>query len=58
MLDLGTSFVASVSRDPHGVAIVDGELLVDDFAPVRVDRVEVAVTARAAARDLAGRAGL
>src|SRR5205807_8894209 len=26
MLDLGTSFVASVSRDPHGVAIVDGEL--------------------------------
>jgi 5-methylthioadenosine/S-adenosylhomocysteine deaminase len=38
--------------------IVDGELLVDDFLPVRVDRAEVAVTARAAARDLAGRAGI
>jgi 5-methylthioadenosine/S-adenosylhomocysteine deaminase len=38
--------------------IVDGELLVDDFAPLRVDRVEVAVEARAAARDLAIRAGV
>ena len=37
--------------------IVDGDLLVDDFAPVRVDRAEVAVAARAAARDLASRAG-
>jgi 5-methylthioadenosine/S-adenosylhomocysteine deaminase len=37
--------------------IVDGELLVDEFAPVRVDRAEVAVAARAAARDLASRAG-
>ena len=26
MLDLGTSFVASVSRDPQAVALVDGEL--------------------------------
>ena len=26
MLDLGTSFVASVDRDPHAVAIVDGDL--------------------------------
>lgn len=25
MLDLGTSFLASVSRDPHALAIVDGE---------------------------------
>ena len=25
MLDLGTSFLASVSRDPHAVAVVDGE---------------------------------
>ena len=24
MLDLGTSFVASVERDPEGLAIVDG----------------------------------
>ena len=37
--------------------IVDGELLVDEFAPVRVDRAEVAIAARAAARDLASRAG-
>jgi len=26
MLDLGTSFVASVARDPNAIAIVDGEL--------------------------------
>ncbi len=26
MLDLGTSFIASVARDPHALAIVDGEL--------------------------------
>ena len=26
MLDLGTSFVASVARDPHALAIVDGDL--------------------------------
>jgi 5-methylthioadenosine/S-adenosylhomocysteine deaminase len=38
--------------------IVDGELLVDDFAPVRVDRTEVAVAARAAAADLVRRATL
>ncbi|MBI3492960.1 MAG: 5'-deoxyadenosine deaminase [Acidobacteria bacterium] len=38
--------------------IVDGELLVDDFAPVRVDRAQVVAEARAAARDLAARAGV
>jgi 5-methylthioadenosine/S-adenosylhomocysteine deaminase len=38
--------------------IVDGELLVDDFAPLRVDREQLAVASRAAARDLAARAGL
>jgi len=38
--------------------IVDGELLVDDFLPVRVDRTEIAVEARAAAVDLARRAEL
>src|SRR5882672_8876081 len=38
--------------------IVDGALLVDDFAPVRVDRREVAVEAREAARGLAARADL
>jgi 2-furoate---CoA ligase len=26
MLDLGTSFLASVARDPHALAIVDGDL--------------------------------
>jgi hypothetical protein len=34
---------------------VDGEVLVSDFLPVRVDRAEVAAEARAAARELAGR---
>jgi hypothetical protein len=38
--------------------IVDGVLLVDEFAPVRVDRREVAVEAREAARGLAARADL
>ena len=37
--------------------IVDGELLVDDFAPVRVDRAEIAAEARSAAQELAARAG-
>jgi len=38
--------------------IVDGHVLVDDFMPTRVDRSEVAMLARAAARDLATRAGV
>jgi cytosine/adenosine deaminase-related metal-dependent hydrolase len=38
--------------------IVDGQILVDEFAPVRVDRAEVVVTARAAARELASRTGI
>ena len=38
--------------------IVDGEVLVDDFAPCRVDPAEVLAEARVAARDLAGRAGV
>lgn len=38
--------------------MVDGEVLVDGFAPLRVDRAEVAVASRAAARDLASRADL
>jgi 5-methylthioadenosine/S-adenosylhomocysteine deaminase len=38
--------------------VVDGVLLVDDFAPLRVDRAEIAIEARAAARQLASRAGL
>ena len=35
--------------------IVDGEVLVDDFMPLRVDRAKVAADARAAARKLADR---
>jgi 5-methylthioadenosine/S-adenosylhomocysteine deaminase len=38
--------------------IVDGEVLVDDFAPLRVDLVALAVEARAAARRVAARAGI
>jgi 2-furoate---CoA ligase len=26
MLDLGSSFLASVARDPHALAIVDGDV--------------------------------
>jgi len=36
--------------------IVDGDVLVDDFKALRVDPTELAVAARAAARDLAARA--
>ncbi|HJZ78212.1 MAG TPA: 5'-deoxyadenosine deaminase [Vicinamibacterales bacterium] len=38
--------------------IVDGAVLVRDFAPVRLDRAEVAAAARRAAHDLFSRAGV
>jgi cytosine/adenosine deaminase-related metal-dependent hydrolase len=38
--------------------VVDGERLVDDFLPVKVDRLELAAAAREAARMLTTRAGL
>jgi 5-methylthioadenosine/S-adenosylhomocysteine deaminase len=38
--------------------IVDGEILVDEFAPVRVDPAEIAREARSAASALASRAGV
>jgi len=38
--------------------IVDGEVLVDDFTPVRVDRAEVAAEARTVGRELASKAGV
>ena len=38
--------------------IVDGEVLVDDFTPLRVDRSQVVAEARDAARQLAKRAGV
>ena len=38
--------------------IVDGEVLVDDCAPTRADRTEIIAAARAAAHELATRAGI
>jgi 5-methylthioadenosine/S-adenosylhomocysteine deaminase len=38
--------------------IVDGQLLVDEFTSIRVDRAEVAIAARVAAQELAERAGI
>jgi 5-methylthioadenosine/S-adenosylhomocysteine deaminase len=38
--------------------VVDGEVLVDDCQPLRVDRAEVVAEARLAARALASRAGV
>jgi 5-methylthioadenosine/S-adenosylhomocysteine deaminase len=38
--------------------IVDGEVLVDNFEPVRVDRAQVVAEARLAALELAARAGI
>jgi cytosine/adenosine deaminase-related metal-dependent hydrolase len=38
--------------------IVDGEVLIDDGVPKRVERSEVVAAARVAARELAGRAGV
>jgi 5-methylthioadenosine/S-adenosylhomocysteine deaminase len=53
-----SSLVYAARGSDVRTTVVDGELLVDDFAPLRVDRAEVAVQARQAARDLAGRAGV
>jgi 5-methylthioadenosine/S-adenosylhomocysteine deaminase len=39
-------------------AVVDGEVLVDDCRPLRVDRAEIVAEARVAARELASRAGV
>ena len=53
-----STLVYAVRGSDVRTTIVDGELLVDDFAPVRVDRAEITAEARRAARDLAMRAGL
>ena len=53
-----STIVYAVRGSDVRTTIVDGSVLVDDFAPVRVDRAEVAVEAREAARQLAARAGL
>ncbi len=52
-----TLVYASRSTDVRAV-VVDGDVLVDESAPVRLDRTEVAATAAAEARALARRAGL
>jgi cytosine/adenosine deaminase-related metal-dependent hydrolase len=53
-----STLVYAVRGSDVRTTIVDGELLVDEFAPVRVDRQEVASEARTAAHELAARAGL
>src|SRR5471032_2285960 len=53
-----STLVYAVRGSDVRTTIVDGELLVDEFAPLRVDRTEIAAEARAEARQLAARAGL
>jgi 5-methylthioadenosine/S-adenosylhomocysteine deaminase len=40
------------------ITMIDGDVLVDDFASTRMDRAEIVAEARAAARELAARAAL
>jgi len=56
--DAYSSIVYAARGSDVRTTIVDGVLLVDQFAPLRIDRLEVATEARAAARALASRAGL
>jgi 5-methylthioadenosine/S-adenosylhomocysteine deaminase len=53
-----SSLVYAARGSDVRTTIVDGVLLVDEFAPLTVDRAEIAIEARAAARQLASRAGL
>jgi cytosine/adenosine deaminase-related metal-dependent hydrolase len=53
----GTLVYAGRGSDVR-TTIVDGDVLVHDFEPVRVDRREVAIESRRAARKLAAAAGL
>jgi 5-methylthioadenosine/S-adenosylhomocysteine deaminase len=53
-----STLVYAVRGSDVRTTIVDGELLVDDFAPLRLDRAEVAQEARQAAHRLAARAGV
>jgi 5-methylthioadenosine/S-adenosylhomocysteine deaminase len=53
-----STLVYAVRGSDVRTTIVDGEVLVDDFLPLRVDRAEIAVEARSAARDLVARAQL
>jgi 5-methylthioadenosine/S-adenosylhomocysteine deaminase len=53
-----STLVYSARGSDVRTTIVGGEVLVDDFAPVRLDRAEVVAAARLAARALAARAGI
>ena len=53
-----STLVYAVRGSDVRTTIVDGVLLVDEFTPVRVDRAEVAIEARTAARTLAARAAI
>jgi 5-methylthioadenosine/S-adenosylhomocysteine deaminase len=53
-----STLVYSARGSDVRTTIVDGEVLVDDFAPARLDRAEVVVEARLAAHALAARAGV
>jgi 5-methylthioadenosine/S-adenosylhomocysteine deaminase len=56
--DPWTALVYSARGSDVRLTMVDGEVLVDEFRLTRLDAAEVAATAAAAARELAGRAGI
>ena len=56
--DPWTALVYSARGSDVRMTMVDGEVLVEDFALTRMDQAEVAATAAERARELAGRAGL
>jgi 5-methylthioadenosine/S-adenosylhomocysteine deaminase len=56
--DVYSTLVYAARGSDVRTTIVDGEVLVDDGRPMRVDAEEVAAAARVAARDLVGRAGV
>ena len=53
-----STLVYSARATDVRTTIVDGEVLVEDGAPVRVDRAQIVAEARTAARELALRAGV
>jgi 5-methylthioadenosine/S-adenosylhomocysteine deaminase len=57
-LDPYSTIVYAARGSDVRTTIVDGEVLVDDFTPVRVDRAEVTADARSVARERAARAGV
>jgi 5-methylthioadenosine/S-adenosylhomocysteine deaminase len=53
-----STLVYAATASDVRTTVVDGEVLVDDFAPVRVDRTEIVAAARLAAHEVASRAGV